>query len=57
MSETADQFRWGEATDEPALARQSIATTAREDHRKAGQAAGPIKMSNWHAIIWNGQTL
>ncbi len=26
-------IRWGEATDEPALARQSVATTAREDAR------------------------
>ena len=26
-------IRWGEATDEPALARQSAATTAREDAR------------------------
>jgi len=34
---------WGEATDEPALARQSVATTAREDHRRAGQAARPTK--------------
>jgi heptosyltransferase II len=30
--------RWGEATDEPALASQ---TAAREDHRRAGQAARP----------------
>ncbi|HTQ50354.1 MAG TPA: lipopolysaccharide heptosyltransferase II [Candidatus Acidoferrales bacterium] len=35
--------RWGEATDEPVLARQSIATTAREDHRRAGQAAHPTR--------------
>jgi len=34
---------WGEATDEPALARQSVATTAREDHRRAGHAARPTK--------------
>ena len=30
--------RWGEAADEPALARP---TTARADHRKAGQATRP----------------
>src|ERR1017187_3269808 len=30
---------WGEATDEPALARQSVATTAREDAR-------PTEMTN-----------
>src|SRR5208283_6069228 len=28
-----DKYGWGEATDEPALARQSVATTAREDAR------------------------
>jgi 23S rRNA (cytosine1962-C5)-methyltransferase len=28
-----DKYRWSEATDEPALARQSVATTAHEDAR------------------------
>jgi hypothetical protein len=34
-----DSFWWGEATDEPDLARQSVATTAREDAR-------PTEMAN-----------
>ena len=30
------QIWWGEATDEPALARQSVTTTAREDRSLPG---------------------
>jgi GTP-binding protein HflX len=33
-----DRIRWGEATDEPALARQNGAATAREDARPTGTA-------------------
>ncbi len=38
-----DKYGWDETSDEPALARQSVATTAREDHRRAGQAARPTE--------------
>jgi len=36
---SSDRFGWGEAADEPGLARQSTVTTAREDAR-------PTKMAN-----------
>jgi hypothetical protein len=47
-------FWSGEAADEPALARQSVAATAREDHRKTGQAARPTKMSQYRKLPANG---
>ena len=36
-----EQFWWGEATDEPAVARQSVAATAREDARPTERANQP----------------
>jgi hypothetical protein len=34
---------WGEAADEPERAHPNLMMTAREDHRRAGQAARPTE--------------